>query len=65
MATFKKTTSVSGSFKNLIVQDGKFVDEESGEIIDVAGILANVYGSNAFELKTSFKSDMALEGSDS
>lgn len=61
MANFKRTTSVNGKLKNLCVIDGKFVDAESAEEIDVADILEKVYGRNAFDISTSYKSDEDIE----
>ena len=61
MAVFKRQSTLKGIFKALTVVDGKFVDSETGEEIDVVGILAKIYGDNAFDLATQYKSDEYVE----
>lgn len=61
MANFKRTVGVTGKFKNLMVINGKFVDSETSEEINVAEILEKVYGNNAFDLSTSYKADEDVE----
>lgn len=61
MASFKRSVNLSGKFKGLMIVEGNFVDTETSEIIDVADILGKVYGNNAFDLSTSYKSDEDVE----
>lgn len=60
MANFKKSTNVTGSYKELAVENGKFVDAETGEEINVAGQLEQIYGTQIFSLKTASKFDEDL-----
>lgn len=58
MGTFQKTTTTKGKFKNIIAcEDGTFMDDESGELIDLVTILHEKYGNSPFELVTSLKED--------
>lgn len=57
MAQFKKSRTLKGTFKNVIISDNSLVDEESGEQIDLIKILSEVYGQNAFDISTSLKTD--------
>lgn len=61
MASFKRSTSLSGKFKGVIVKDGMFIDCETSEVIDVAAILEKVYGNNPIDITTSYKADEELE----
>lgn len=49
MVTFKKTTKLSAKLKNISVQDGQFVSED-GEILDLAALFEEAYGSVPFTL---------------
>lgn len=58
MANFKKSITTNGKFKMLAVENGIFLDTETGEQIPVADILENVYGSGQpFDLSVTQKSD--------
>ena len=58
MANFKKSITTNGKFKMLAVENGIFLDTETGEQIPVAEILENVYGSGQpFDLSVTKKSD--------
>lgn len=59
---FKKSTSITGKWKEINVQDGQFYDDETGEIIPVAKILEEKYGNGiAFSLTTSAKTEEEIE----
>ena len=55
-ATTEKITEI-GAVK---IVDGKFVDVD-GEVLDLVGMLAGVYGDMAFDLSTTAKSDELIE----
>lgn len=58
MASFKKSISTNGTFKMLAVQDGIFLDTETGEVINVADIIESALGSGQpFDLKVSQKDE--------
>jgi len=58
--SFKKQTTYTGKLKQLKIFDGNFVDE-SGEVINLVEILANVYGDMAFDLSTTSKSEEDID----
>lgn len=60
MNGFKKTTSTSGKIKNVVVHEGSFVDEETGDVIDLVKILGDVYGDQPFDLSASAKVELEL-----
>ena len=57
---FKKQINYSGKIKGLQIVNGKFVDTD-GEIINLAEILASVYGDMSFDLSTTAKSEEAID----
>ena len=56
-AVFKKSITTQGKFKNLVVRDGSFVDDETGEIINVAKIIESAMGEVPFDLSVSQKTE--------
>lgn len=60
MGKFTKTKNIKGVYKNIIINEGQFMDEETGEILDVIGQLRDVYGENAFDITTTLKIDEEL-----
>ena len=60
MAVFRRSTTLKGTIKNVVVHEGKFVDNETSEQIDLAQILADVYGNEPFDIATSLKTDEEL-----
>lgn len=61
MAEFKRSVNTTGKFKGISVIDGNFLYSDTGEAIDVARILEEVYGSGQpFDLSTTQKSDDAI-----
>ena len=60
MGKFTKTKNIKGVYKNVIINEGQFMDEETGEILDVIGQLRDVYGENAFDITTTLKIDEEL-----
>ena len=61
MGIFKKSTVTNGVYKEIAVENGSFVDPETGEEIDVVGQLERIYGNQVFSLKTAAKSDEDIE----
>lgn len=57
---FKKQVNYSGKIKGLRIVDGKFIND-SGEIINLVEILANVYEDMSFDLSTTAKSEEAID----
>lgn len=55
----KKSRGTSAKFKALAIDSNKcFVDTETGEVLDLAGILANSFGENEpIDLSATTKSD--------
>lgn len=56
-AVFKKNIKISGKFKGLSVVDNSFVDTETGEEINVAKIISDVYGNTPFDLDVTQKTE--------
>lgn len=57
MAKFTKTETIKGNYKGIGVRNGEFVDEATGEVIDLAGELESVYGDMPFDLTITLKTD--------
>lgn len=58
---FRKSTSINGSFKLLAVENGVFIDTETGTEIKVADIIESALGSgNVFDLKVTQKDDIDI-----
>ena len=57
---FKKTINTSGKIKGLMVHEGVFMDVETGERVDLAGMLENVYKDQPFEISTTAKDETEL-----
>lgn len=61
MAKFKKAENISGKYKAIMIQDGNFVDTETGDIIDMVNDLSKVYGNNVFDISVTSKSEEDVE----
>ena len=62
MASFKKNTSINGTFKNVGIVGDALVDAGTNEEIDLIAILRSVYGeSTPFDIKTSTKVDEDID----
>lgn len=57
MIKFSKSGTVTGKLKFLAVNDGIFVDAETGEQIDLARIIESVVGTEPFDMTLTQKSD--------
>lgn len=66
MYNFKKSTSIVGTFKEIIVNNGEFIDGETGEVLDLPSILEQIYGEKSFTITTKEKdsSEINTEGDD-
>lgn len=64
MYNFKKSTSIVGTFKEIIVNNGEFIDGETGEVLDLPSILEQIYGEKSFTITTKEKdsSEINTEG---
>ena len=62
MASFKKSSSIKGVFKGIVIHEGMFMSEETGELVEVAQILARAYGEDTpFDIMTTLKIDEDLD----
>lgn len=61
MAVFKKTTKLTGKFKELQIVDDKFVDPEFGEVVDLLGVLKDIYGDATFSITTAYSAEEEVE----
>lgn len=57
MGTFKKTTVTKGQFKNIIATGDGFMNDESGELINLSQEIRAVMGDNPVEITVSLKQD--------
>lgn len=57
MGTFKKTTVTKGQFKNIIATGDGFMDDESGELINLSQEIRAVMGDSPVEITISLKQD--------
>lgn len=57
MGTFKKTTVTKGQFKNIIATGDGFMDDESGEHINLSQEIRTVMGDSPVEITVSLKQD--------
>ncbi len=57
MGTFTRNTVTKGKYKGIVATEDGFMDDETGEAIDLAKQLHEVYGDYPFELVTSYKTD--------
>lgn len=64
MASFKRTLSLSGKFKGIISDGHNFIEQETGEVINIAEILNKVYRNNAFDISTKYGIDDVVESED-
>ena len=46
MGKFKKSSNISGKFKGILIHEGMFMDEETGEAVDLIGQLEKAYGDH-------------------
>lgn len=58
MIKFNKSNTITGTMKNICVVNGMFVDDETGEVVDLVSMLQQVFGDNPFDMKVSRKSDI-------
>jgi len=57
MGTFKKTTVTKGQFKGIIATGDGFMDDESGELINLSQEIRTAMGDNPVEITVSLKQD--------
>ena len=62
MAKFVRSIATNGKIKAcMISENNQFVDSETGEVLDLAGMLRNVYGDQSFDISTTQKADNDIE----
>lgn len=65
MANFKRTLNTNGKFKMLAIADGnKFIDYETGELVDVPDIISKCMGGEPFDLSVTQKSETTITPDD-
>lgn len=57
MGSFKKTTVTKGQFKNIIATGDGFMDDETGELINLSKEIREVMGDEPCEITVSLKKD--------
>ena len=57
MGNFTRNVTVKGKYKNIIATGDGFMDDETGEEINLSKELYEIYKDTPFELTTSYKSD--------
>lgn len=50
MVKFNRNTTTSGKITKVQVNNGLFIDYETGEVLDVARIFETIYGNNVFDI---------------
>lgn len=60
MAKFVKTKTIKGTYKGIIARNGQFVDEATGEVIELAKELEAIYEDMPFDLNITLKTDEEL-----
>lgn len=58
MIKFNKLNTITGTMKNICVANGMFVDDETGEVVDLVSMLQQVFGDSPFDMRVSRKSDI-------
>lgn len=60
---FSKSETVKGSFKGISIHEGIFLDDETGETIDLVQKLTNLFGGEdvVFDLSATLKTDEELD----
>ena len=61
MGIFKKTTKLTGKFDNIVIHEGQFMDNETGEVVDIATILEKVYGDKVIKISTAAQDDEDID----
>lgn len=57
MGTFIKSTTLKGKYKNIIATEDGFIDDETGELINLAKELHDQYKDTPFNLTTDLKTE--------
>lgn len=57
MGTFTKNTTLKGKYKNIIVTEDGFMDDETGEAVNVISELHSIYGNAPIEIVTTLKTE--------
>jgi len=57
MGKFTKSVSLKGKYKGIIATEEGFMDDETGEAVDLCKELHSIYGDTPIELTTNYKSD--------
>lgn len=57
MGSFQKTTVTKGKFKNIIATGEAFMDDETGELVNISQEIRKVVGDTPIEITVSLKVD--------
>ena len=61
MITFKKSTSIAGKLKGIVSDGSGFFDADTGEEVNLAKVLNDIYGNIPFDLSSTVKQDEDLD----
>lgn len=62
MGSFKKSSSITGKIKGVVVHEGTLMYEESGEICNFIEMLTKAYGEDTvIDISTSQKTDEDID----
>lgn len=61
MTKFTRSITTNGKFKDLTTNGSVFIDAESGEVVDLAAVLFEIYKDTEFDLSVTQKNDVALD----
>lgn len=57
----KKTVKCDARLKEVFIEDGRMYESETGDAVDLMGLLDTIYGSTPFSILASSKSEAAEE----
>ena len=58
----KKTETIKGTVKGIVIHDGMIMDEDSGELVELAKFFKNLFGEDTpFDLSVTLKSDEEID----
>jgi len=62
MGDFKKVTKLTGKFDNIVIHEGMFTNNETGEVVPIIDILTKIYGEDRpLKIAISFQEDEDIE----
>lgn len=61
MATFRRTTKLTGEIKDLVATENQFVDANTGEVVNVAEVFHGVFGGQPFSIVATYAENEKFE----